>query len=169
MENGHTKVISLIKLFYPKHIPAYRLVFEINFKKFLIPISVPGRTNTLGGLSTARRKANIIQNKKETAPCNEIFLYWNTLSSVQILRDPLGGGVVTKMIPKYHKGGRHTWLWCDTSPHRVLCHCLMPNYERRCRISTLIMIPINFWRNSDPLKEKNKLSWECHTRGYKFS
>ena len=33
---------------------------------------------------------------------------------------------------------------------RGLCNCLIPDYARRCRTSTLIMVPINFWRNSDP-------------------
>ena len=31
----------------------------------------------------------------------------------------------------------------------------MPHYGRGCRISTLIMVPINFWRNSDLFKKKN--------------
>ena len=30
----------------------------------------------------------------------------------------------------------------------------LPDYARRCRTSTLIMVPINFWRNSDPFKKK---------------
>ena len=51
-----------------------------------------------------------------------------------------------------------TGLWCDTSPRRGLFHCLMPDYARRCRTSTLIMVPINFWQNSDPLKKKH-FSW----------
>ena len=25
-----------------------------------------------------------------------------------------------------------------------ICHCLMPDYARRCQTSTLIMVPINF-------------------------
>ena len=30
----------------------------------------------------------------------------------------------------------------------------MPNYAHRCRTSTLIIVPINFWRNSDPFKKR---------------
>ena len=30
----------------------------------------------------------------------------------------------------------------------------MPHYGRWCRISTLIMVPINFWQNSDLFKKK---------------
>ena len=36
-----------------------------------------------------------------------------------------------------------------------LCLYPMPHYGRGCRISTLIMVPINFWRNSDLFKKKN--------------
>ena len=54
--------------------------------------------------------------------------------------------------------GGAKWLLCDTSPRRGLCNCLMPNYARRCRNSTLIMVPINFWRNSDPFKKKKHFS-----------
>ena len=48
----------------------------------------------------------------------------------------------------------HSGLWCDTSSKWV-CLFPMPHYSRRCRISTLIMVPINFWRNSDLFKKKN--------------
>ena len=44
----------------------------------------------------------------------------------------------------------HTGLWCDTSTCRGLCHCLLPDYAQRCQTSTLIMVPIKFWQNSDP-------------------
>ena len=56
---------------------------------------------------------------------------------------------------RYHSlaGGCTHGIWCDTLPHRGLCHCLMPDYARRCRTSTLIMVPINFCRNSDPFKK----------------
>ena len=37
----------------------------------------------------------------------------------------------------------------------TLYQCLMPDYAHRCRTSTLMMVPINFWRNSDPLKKRN--------------
>ena len=45
-----------------------------------------------------------------------------------------------------------TGLWCDTSPHRGLCQRLILDYAHRYRTSTLIMVPINFWQNSDPFK-----------------
>ena len=51
-------------------------------------------------------------------------------------------------------GGTH-WalnLWHLTC--RGLYQCSIPDYARRCRTSTLITIPINFWRNSDPFTEK---------------
>ena len=51
-------------------------------------------------------------------------------------------------------GGGHTGLWCDCSPCRGLCHCLMQDYASRCRTSTMIMVTINFWWNSDPVKKK---------------
>ena len=38
--------------------------------------------------------------------------------------------------------------------HRGLYRFLMPDYSHRCRTSTLIMIPINFWWNSDPFKKR---------------
>ena len=45
------------------------------------------------------------------------------------------------------EGGKgHTGLWCDTSPQRGLCHCLMLDYAHRCWTSTLI---INFWQHSE--------------------
>ena len=59
---------------------------------------------------------------------------------------------------QYISGGGHTGLWCDTSPRRGLCHCLMPDYALRCRTSTMIMVPINFWRNSDPFKKEEHFS-----------
>ena len=34
----------------------------------------------------------------------------------------------------------------------------MPNYGRGCLISTLITVPINFWRNSDLFKKKEPFS-----------
>ena len=48
--------------------------------------------------------------------------------------------------------------WCDTSPRMGHCHCLMPDYAHKCRTSTLKMVPINFWRNSDPFKKKEHFS-----------
>ena len=42
--------------------------------------------------------------------------------------------------------------------HRCLCQCFMPDYAWRCRTSTLIMVPINFWRNSDTFKKKHFLA-----------
>ena len=41
---------------------------------------------------------------------------------------------------------------------RVLHQCLMPSYACRFRTSTLIMVPINFWRDSDPFKKKEHFS-----------
>ena len=51
-------------------------------------------------------------------------------------------------------GPPHSGLWCDTS-WKLFCLYAMPHYASGCRISTLIMKPINFWRNSDLLKKKN--------------
>ena len=48
----------------------------------------------------------------------------------------------------------HSGLWCDTS-WKLVCLYPMPHYAIGCRISTLIMVPINFWRNSDLFKKKN--------------
>ena len=45
-------------------------------------------------------------------------------------------------------------LGSDVTLNSCLYHCLMLDYERRCRISTLIMVPISFWRNSDLFKKK---------------
>ena len=59
---------------------------------------------------------------------------------------------ITKVQPSKSRGG--PGLWCDNTPHRGLFHCLMPEYARRCQTSTLIRVPINFWRNSDPFKKK---------------
>ena len=66
----------------------------------------------------------------------------------------------------------HIWtpdpfLWSPAPPpwalmwhfaRRGLYHCLMPDYTHRCRTSTLIMVPINFWRNSDLFKKKEHFS-----------
>ena len=35
-----------------------------------------------------------------------------------------------------------------------LYQCFMLDYAQKCRTSTLIMVPINFWRNFDPFKIK---------------
>ena len=36
---------------------------------------------------------------------------------------------VSRTLTLNRQGGRgHTGLWCDTSPCRGLCHCLMPDY-----------------------------------------
>ena len=57
----------------------------------------------------------------------------------------------------WHLGGAH-WVLMWHLTRRGLCQCLMPDYARRCRTSTLIMVPINFWRNSDPFKKKEHFS-----------
>ena len=62
-----------------------------------------------------------------------------------------------KILDLVRKGGGHSGLLCDTSSKRV-CLYLMPHYGRGCRISTLIMVPINFWRNSDLFKKKEHFS-----------
>ena len=49
--------------------------------------------------------------------------------------------------------GGHSGLWCDASS-KLVCLYSMPHYAHGCRISTLIMVPINFWRNSDLFKKK---------------
>ena len=59
--------------------------------------------------------------------------------------------MVADMIPP------HSGLRCDTSSKWV-CLYPMPHYGRGCRISTLIMVPINFWRNSDLFKKKEHFS-----------
>ena len=48
------------------------------------------------------------------------------------------------------RGGAH-WalMWHFTS-----YQFLMPEYTHRCR-TILIMVPINYWRNSDPFKKKH--------------
>ena len=51
----------------------------------------------------------------------------------------------------------HSGLWCDTS-WKLVCLYPMPHYARGCRISTLIMVAINFWRNSDLSKKKESFS-----------
>ena len=56
-----------------------------------------------------------------------------------------------------HRGGGHSGLWWDTS-WKLVCLYPMPHYARGCRISTLIMVPINFWRNSDLFKKKERFS-----------
>ena len=50
-------------------------------------------------------------------------------------------------------GGGYSGIWCDTS-WKLVCLYLMPHYARGCHISTLIIVPINFWQNSDLLKKK---------------
>ena len=55
---------------------------------------------------------------------------------------------------KFWVEGAH-WLLLLHLTRRGLYPCLMSDYAHRCRTSTLIMIPINFWRNSDHLKKKN--------------
>ena len=58
------------------------------------------------------------------------------------------------LYPLEGEGGAHwTLMWHLAC--RGLYHCLMPDYARRCRTSALIMVPVNFWRNSDPLKIKH--------------
>ena len=49
--------------------------------------------------------------------------------------------------------GGHSGLLCDTS-WKLGCLYPMPHYAIGCRISSLIMVPINFWRNSDLFKKK---------------
>ena len=61
-------------------------------------------------------------------------------------------------LTNFYHGGGHTGLWGDTSPRRGLCHCLKPDYAHKCRTSTLIMVPINYWQNSDPFKKKHFLA-----------
>ena len=46
-------------------------------------------------------------------------------------------------------------LGSDVTLHLIGDQFLMPDYAHRYRTSTLIMVPINFWRNSDQFKKKN--------------
>ena len=62
--------------------------------------------------------------------------------------------LINKSLLYFYMVGGHSGLWCDTSSKWV-CLYPMPHYGRGCRISTLIMVPINFWRNSDLFKKKN--------------
>ena len=57
-----------------------------------------------------------------------------------------------------HGVGGHTGLWSDASPRRGLCQSFMLEYAHRCRTSTVIIVPINFWQNSDPFKKKEHFS-----------
>ena len=86
----------------------------------------------------------IFYDEKTDKFISQPHFYYN-LKVIWTYCQPMKGG---------ERGG-HTGLWCDTSPRKGLCHCLMPDYTRRCRTSPLIMVPINFWRNSDPFKKKN--------------
>ena len=43
-------------------------------------------------------------------------------------------------------------MWLLTC--RGLYKCLMPDYACRCQTNTLIMVPINFWRNYDTFIKK---------------
>ena len=52
--------------------------------------------------------------------------------------------------------GEHTGLLCDTLPRRGLFQCLMLDYACRGRLSTLIMVPINFGQNSNPFKKQKQ-------------
>ena len=73
-------------------------------------------------------------------------------------------------------GGAH-WVLMWHLTRRGLYHCLMPDYAWRCRTSTLIMVPINFWRNSDPFKKKehfsssktDRVNESIFCQSYKFS
>ena len=47
----------------------------------------------------------------------------------------------------------HSGLWCDTLSKWVRLYPML-HYGHGCRISSLIMVPINFWRNSDLFKKK---------------
>ena len=61
------------------------------------------------------------------------------------------------LYPLEGEGGAHwTLMWHLAC--RGLYHCLMPDYAWRCWTSTLIMVPINFWQNSDPFKKKEHFS-----------
>ena len=56
----------------------------------------------------------------------------------------------------YFRPPPHTLMWHLT--RRGLYQCLMLDYAHRCRTSTLIMVSINFWQNSDPFKNEEHFS-----------
>ena len=66
--------------------------------------------------------------------------------------------------PKYKKWPLwHSRLWWNT-PSKLVCLHPIAHYACWCRISHLIMVPIKFWRNSDPFKKKehfcsSKIDW----------
>ena len=51
------------------------------------------------------------------------------------------------------RGGAH-WALMWYLTRKSLYQYLMPDYARRCQTSTLILVAINFWRNSDQIKKK---------------
>ena len=63
------------------------------------------------------------------------------------------------LADKISKGGfAHThWVLMWHLTRRGLYNCFMPDYARRCRISPLIMVPINFWQTSDPFKKRKNI------------
>ena len=60
-------------------------------------------------------------------------------------------------VESFEMRGAH-WVLMWHLTRSGLYHCLMPYYAQRCQTSTLIMVPINFWRNSDPFKRKQHFS-----------
>ena len=80
------------------------------------------------------------------------FIFWNIVNKKGL---PLGSMQV--FYKHVWRGGAH-WALMWHLNRSDLCQCLMPDYAQRCRTSTLIMVPINFWRNSDPFKKKEHFS-----------
>ena len=52
------------------------------------------------------------------------------------------------------RGRGHTRLWCDTSLIGAFINFWCQTMHKRCHTSTLIMVQINFWLNSDPFKKR---------------
>ena len=59
--------------------------------------------------------------------------------------------------PSFPWVGPPHWVLMWHLARRGLYQCSMPDYASMCQTSTMIMVPINLWQNSDPFKKKTLL------------
>ena len=85
---------------------------------------------------------------------------WSSSKSpiIQVFHQQIRRGGLLVCWKSWRRGGGAHWALMWHLARRVLYHCLMPDYAWRCRTSTLIMIPIDIWRNSDLFKNKERFS-----------
>ena len=146
------------KYFFPNYTAPIKNFLSIGlFQSFLYNPSLTGFMNLLiypkdsiwgsnkQGLSCVKLGGVVVKVVLTKGPViHDVSIFWLFLMPSLPLSASVG------FLPQPHTH----WVLMWHLTHRGLYQCLIPDYAQRCRTSTLMMVPINFWRNSDPFEKE---------------